>query len=329
MKVLVVGGAGYVGSHAVRALEESGHAAWVLDNLYQGHRGAVPEGRLIEGDLLRPDDLAKALDKTGAEAVMHFAALSLVGESVTEPAKYYQNNVVGTLNLLEAMREREIWRIVFSSTAATYGTPDISPIPESAPQVPINPYGRTKLAIEQALESYAEAYDFGFAALRYFNAAGADKSGEIGEDHAPETHLIPIVLQVANDQREHVTIYGDDYSTPDGTCIRDYIHVEDLCAAHVTALERLEPGAAMKLNLGTGRGFSVKEVIASCRRVTGHEIPAIVGDRRAGDPAELVADSSQAQQLLDWKPKFTTVDEVVASAWQWHESHPRGFGDRK
>lgn len=328
MKVLVVGGAGYVGSHAVRALEESGHQAWVLDNLYQGHRGAVPEGRLIEGDLMRPADLAAALDMTGAEAVMHFAALSLVGESVTEPARYYQNNVVGTLNLLEAMRERGVWRFVFSSTAATYGAPDTSPIPDTAPQVPINPYGRTKLAIEHALESYATAYQFGFSALRYFNAAGAHSSGEIGEDHHPETHLIPIVLQVALGQRDHVTIYGDDYPTSDGTCIRDYIHVEDLCAAHVTALERLEPGTVMKLNLGTGHGFTVNQVIEACRRVTGHQIPAQVGPRRAGDPAELVADSSQAQTLLDWKPRYTTVDAIVASAWKWHEAHPHGFGDR-
>ncbi|MGI9456551.1 MAG: UDP-glucose 4-epimerase GalE, partial [Aeoliella sp.] len=306
MKVLVVGGAGYVGSHAVRALEAAGHEAWVLDNLYQGHRGAVPEGRLIEGDLLRPADLNATLERTGAEAVMHFAALSLVGESVDEPARYYENNVVGTLNLLEAMRERGVWRIVFSSTAATYGTPEASPIPDDAPQIPINPYGRTKLAIEQALESYAGAYDFGFAALRYFNAAGAHISGEIGEDHSPETHLIPIVLQVALGQREHVTIFGDDYPTPDGTCIRDYIHVDDLCDAHVRALERLEPGTMFKFNLGTGRGFSVREVIHACRRVTGHAIPELVGTRRAGDPPELVADSRRAQDLFGWKPKFTS-----------------------
>lgn len=327
MKVLVVGGAGYVGSHAVRALEEAGHEAWVLDNLCQGHRAAVPAGRLIEGDLMRPDDLAAALDKTAAEAVMHFAALSLVGESVAEPAKYYQNNVVGTLNLLDAMRTAGVWRLVFSSTAATYGTPESSPILENAPQLPINPYGRTKLAIEQALDSYAAAYDFGFAALRYFNAAGAHGSGDIGEDHSPETHLIPIVLQVALGQRKHVTIYGNDYPTPDGTCVRDYIHVEDLCAAHVAALARLEPGTRLKLNLGTGQGFSVNEVIEACRTVTGHAIPAVVGDRRPGDPAELVANSAQAQSLLHWKPKYTTVEQVVASAWAWHESHPQGFDD--
>ena len=328
MKVLVVGGAGYVGSHAVRALEQAGHEAWVLDNLYQGHRGAVPAGRLIEGDLLRPADLKSALERTEAEAVMHFAALSLVGESVEKPAQYYRNNVVGTLNLLEAMRELNVWRIVFSSTAATYGTPDSSPISEDAPQVPINPYGRTKLAIEHALESYATAYDFGVAALRYFNAAGAHASGEIGEDHSPETHLIPIVLQVALGQREHVTIFGDDYPTPDGTCVRDYIHVDDLCDAHVKALEQLQPGNMMKLNLGTGQGFSVREVIHACRKVTGHAIPEVAGDRRAGDPPELVANSQQAQQQLSWQPQHTTVESVVAAAWQWHQTHPHGYNDR-
>ncbi len=327
MKVLVVGGAGYVGSHAVRALEAAGNQAWVFDNLYQGHRAAVPEGRLLEGDLMNRQQLDAAIKDSEAEAVMHFAALTLVGESCEHPARYYENNVIGTLNLLEAMRAAGVWRIVFSSTAATYGTPESSPISEDAPQQPINPYGFTKLAIEHALESYAGAYKFGFAALRYFNAAGASQSGEIGEDHDPESHLIPIVLQVALGQRPHITIFGDDYPTPDGTCIRDYIHVEDLCDAHVRALERLEPGTMFKLNLGTGSGFSVREVIDACRQVTGHEIPEVVGTRRAGDPPELVADSRRAQSLLDWKPKFTHVDQVVASAWKWHKSHPNGYGD--
>lgn len=327
MKVLVVGGAGYIGSHAVKALEAAGHEPWVLDNLYQGHRAAVPADRLIEGDLINPAGLAAALDKTEAEGVMHFAALALVGESVTDPAKYYLNNVVGTLNLLEAMRERKVWRFVFSSTCATYGIPASSPIDESMPQVPINPYGDTKLAIEKALDAYTNAYGFGVAALRYFNAAGAHHSGEIGEDHDPESHLIPIVLQVALGQRENVTIFGDDYPTPDGTCIRDYIHVDDLCRAHVSALEKLEPGKMMKLNLGTGNGFSVKEVIDACREVTGHDIPAVVGDRRAGDPAELVANSSKAFATLGWKPEYSSVQQVVTSAWQWHQAHPNGYGD--
>lgn len=325
MKVLVVGGAGYIGSHAVRALQDAGHEPWVLDNLYQGHRAAVPEGLLIEGDLLRPDDLKQALDKTGAEAVMHFAALALVGESVLEPAKYYQNNVIGTLNLLDAMRECGVWRLVFSSTCATYGIPDRSPIDESTLQSPINPYGDTKLAIEKALEAYSNAYGLGVAALRYFNAAGSHHSSEIGEDHDPESHLIPIVLQVALGQREHVTIFGNDYPTPDGTCIRDYIHVEDLCSAHVAALEQLKQGQMLKLNLGTGNGFSVKQVIEACRKVTGCEIPAAVGDRRPGDPAELVANSSKAYEVLGWKPKYTQVDKIVESAWNWHQTNPNGY----
>ncbi|WP_442484878.1 UDP-glucose 4-epimerase GalE [Aeoliella sp. SH292] len=328
MKVLVVGGAGYIGSHAVRALEDAGHEAWVFDNLYQGHTRAVPKGRLIVGDLLERSDIDEALDQSGAEAVMHFAALALVGESVTDPAKYYANNVVGTLNLLDAMRARDIWKFVFSSTCATYGVPDKVPIDETEKQLPINPYGDTKLAIEKALEAYSHAYGFGVAALRYFNAAGSHHSGEIGEDHDPESHLIPIILQVALGQRERVTVYGDDYPTPDGTCIRDYIHVEDLSDAHVAALERLKRGEMMKLNLGTGNGFSVKEVIDACRKVTGHEIPTAIGERRPGDPAELVANSAKAFETLDWKPKYTSVDQVVESAWRWHKAHPNGYEDK-
>jgi UDP-glucose 4-epimerase len=327
MKVLVVGGAGYIGSHAVRALEDAGHEAWVFDNLYQGHRGAVPEGRLLQGDLLDEEALRSTFEEQPFDAVMHFAALALVGESVTQPALYYRNNVVGTLNLMDAMRNAGVWRMVFSSTCATYGTPESSPIPETAPQHPINPYGYTKLAIEYALADYAAAYGFGYAALRYFNAAGAHHSGEIGEDHDPESHLIPLVLQVALGQRPEITIFGDDYPTPDGTCIRDYIHVEDLCDAHVRALERLEQGKALKLNLGTGHGFSVREVIDACRRVTDHPIPAEIGYRRAGDPAELVADSRLAQQTLDWTCQYTDIDSIVESAWRWHRQHPLGYGD--
>jgi UDP-glucose 4-epimerase len=327
MKVLVVGGAGYIGSHAVRALHDAGYEAWVLDNLYQGHHGAVPEGKLLRGDLLDADGLRDTLEENEFDAVMHFAALALVGESVTQPALYYRNNVVGTLNLMDAMRNAGVWRMVFSSTCATYGTPESSPIAESAPQHPINPYGYTKLIIEYALADYAAAYGFGYAALRYFNAAGAHRSGEIGEDHDPETHLIPLVLQVALGQRTHITVFGDDYPTPDGTCIRDYIHVEDLCDAHVRALERLERGKALKLNLGTGHGFSVREVIDACRRVTGHPIPEEIGPRRAGDPAELVADSRLAQQELDWQCQFTDIESIVESAWQWHQRHPLGYGD--
>jgi UDP-glucose 4-epimerase len=325
MNVLVVGGAGYVGSHAARLLEKAGYRVWVYDNCNLGHRAAVTEGRLLIGDLMDQAALTTVLRDKQIDAVMHFAAFALVGESVSDPAKYYQNNVVGTLTLLEAMRQTGVRKIVFSSTAATYGTPDVSPIPEDAPQRPINPYGCTKLTIEQALTAYADAYGFGFAALRYFNAAGASPDGDIGEDHNPETHLIPIVLQVALDQREHVTVFGDDYPTPDGTCIRDYIHVDDLGDAHIKALEQLAPGMGLKLNLGTGRGHSVQEVVDACRRVTGHAIPAMIGERRPGDPPELVADSRRAQQQLDWQPRHTHLDDIVETAWRWHRAHPHGY----
>ena len=258
MRVLVTGGAGYIGSHAVRLLMRAGHDVWVWDNLSRGHRAAVPDGRLIEGALADRPRLEQALRTHRIEAVMHFAAFALVGESVADPAVYYSNNVVSTLALLDAMRSVGVPRIVFSSTTATYGVPQRIPITEDEAQQPINPYGFTKLVIEHALEDYSQAYGFGFAALRYFNAAGAASSGDLGEDHHPESHLIPIVLQVALGQRAGVTVFGDDYPTPDGTCIRDYIHVDDLGDAHVKALEQLEPGSRMQLNLGTGRGHSVR-----------------------------------------------------------------------
>jgi UDP-glucose 4-epimerase len=260
---------------------------------------------------------------------MHFAAFALVGESVINPGKYYQNNVVGTIDLLEAMREASVRNIVFSSTTATYGAPDVVPITEDEQQQPINPYGFTKLVVERALADYAAAYGFGYAALRYFNAAGGESDGLHGEDHNPESHLIPLVLQVALGQREKITIFGDDYPTPDGTCIRDYVHIEDLASAHMFALERLEHGRGICLNLGTGRGTSVREVIDACRRVTGREIPEIVGDRRAGDPAELVADASRAREQLDWQPQYTDIETIVATAWRWHESHPRGYDSQE
>jgi UDP-glucose-4-epimerase GalE len=326
MNVLVTGGAGYIGSHAVQALVRAGYPVWAYDNLLLGHSGAVPDGRLIEGDLLDRPLLEKTLRDHQIGAVMHFAAFACVPESVAEPAKYYRNNVVGTLSLLEAMRAEGVGRIVFSSTCATYGIPGTSPITEEAPQQPINPYGVTKLAIEQALAAYAEAYDLASASLRYFNAAGAASDGSLGEDHTPETHLIPIVLQVALGQRKEVTIYGNDYATPDGTCIRDYIHVEDLAEAHLLALERLVPGTATALNLGTGRGFSVKQVIDACRRVTDQAIPTVVGPRRPGDPPELVADPRRAKSRLDWEPKYRAIDAIVETAWGWHRAHPAGYG---
>lgn len=327
MRILVTGGAGYVGSHASRILDRTGHDVWVYDSLVYGHRAAALPEKLIEGDLMDREKLVEVLRQHDIEAVMHFAAFAYVGESVEQPHKYYQNNVVAALNLMEAMREADVKRFVFSSTTATYGEPDAIPICEDERQDPINPYGFTKLVIERALDDYAKAYDWGYAALRYFNASGASPDGDIGEDHTPETHLIPLVLQVALGQREHITIFGDDYPTPDGTCIRDYIHVDDLGSAHGSALEKLEPGKGIKLNLGTGRGTSVRELVDACRRVTGHAIPEVMGARRPGDPPELVADSSRAQELLQWTPKYMDIESIVETAWRWHQSHPQGYGD--
>jgi UDP-glucose 4-epimerase len=325
MRVLVTGGAGYVGSHCLRRLLAAGHEVVVYDNLYQGHATAVPAGLLVQGDLADEAKLAGLMREKKIDAVMHFAALALVGESVEKPDLYYRNNVLGSFHLLEAMRQTGVRRIVFSSTTATYGTPEKMPIAESTPQQPINPYGFSKLVVEHMLDDYAAAYGFGFAALRYFNAAGAAPDGQIGEDHTPESHLIPIVLQVALGQREAISIFGDDYPTPDGTCIRDYVHVEDLASAHLAALERLAPGKSIKVNLGTGKGYSVREVIEACRRITGHPIPVKTAPRRPGDPPELVADARLARQILGWQPQYTTIESIVETAWRWHQSHPRGY----
>lgn len=327
MNILVTGGAGYIGSHAVRLLSRAGHEVWVYDNLSQGHGAAVPAGRLIEGELADRGRLTTVLAERRIEAVMHFAAFALVGESMSDPAKYYQNNVVASLSLLEAMRASGVAKIVFSSTTATYGAPERIPISEEEPQKPINPYGFAKLVIERALADYARAYGLGYAALRYFNAAGASPEGDLGEDHTPESHLIPIVLQVALGQRKQISIFGDDYPTPDGTCIRDYVHVDDLAQAHLKALERLEQGRGLQLNLGTGRGHSVREVIEACRRVTGQPIPEELAPRRPGDPPELVADARKAQALLNWQPRYTELQAIVETAWRWHSTHPHGYGD--
>lgn len=325
MAILVTGGAGYVGSHAVAWLRRAGHEVFVYDNLEQGHAAAVPAEILIRGDLRDGLRLARTLRERRIDAVLHFAARALVGESVADPALYYRENVAGTLTLLDAMRAADVSKIVFSSTCATYGEPERMPITEDTPQRPVNPYGRSKLAIEWALRDYAAAYGIAFAALRYFNACGAAPGGEIGEHHAVEAHLIPLTLQVALGQREQITIYGDDYPTPDGTCVRDYIHVDDLAEAHLRALAKLEPGHGLYLNLGTGRGFSVREVIEACRRVTGHPIPARVGPRRPGDPPELVADPSRAREVLGFRPRYTVLEDIVRSAWDWHSRHPHGF----
>jgi UDP-glucose 4-epimerase len=325
MRILLVGGAGYIGSHAARRLASDGHEVRVFDDLSVGHAESVPAGSLIRGSLSDRRSLAQALRDGAIDAVMHFAALACVPESVAHPDRYYATNVAGSLNLLDAMREAGVNKIVFSSTCAVYGVPERLPITEETPKYPVSPYGFSKLAVERALADYASAYGLGYAALRYFNACGAQDDGTIGEDHRDETHLIPLILQVALGQREHISIRGTDYPTPDGTCIRDYIHVEDLADAHLRVMERIEPGRGLIYNVATGRGFSVREVIESCRRVTGHPIPAVEHDRRAGDPPSLTASADLIRRDLGWSPRFTEIDAIVASAWKWHASHPRGY----
>lgn len=326
-RILVVGGAGYIGSHTVRLLLERGHDVTVYDSLAEGHREAVPGESLVVGDMADVDRLDQLLLARRIEAVMHFAALTYVGVSVNEPALYYRNNVVHTLNLLDRMRRQGVKRFVFSSTAATFGVPEKMPITEQTPQAPINPYGRTKLAIEWALADYAHAYGLGFAALRYFNAAGASADGSIGEDHDPETHLIPLVLQVALGKRPHIEIFGTDYPTPDGTCIRDYIHVEDLAEAHLLALDAIQEGEGRHYNLGIGRGYSIREVIETARKVTGRDIAIKEGPRRPGDPAELVASAEKIRRELGWSPRYTDLGAIIETAWNWHRAHPNGYGD--
>jgi len=317
MRIMVVGGAGYIGSHAARHLRASGHEVRALDNLSAGHKWAAAD--LVCGDLADRDGLESALREFRAEAVMHFAAFASVPGSVADPAAYYRNNVVGSLNLLDAMRAVGVQKLVFSSTAAVYGEPEVVPIVEGSPKLPINPYGFTKLAIERTIADYAAAYGLGGAGLRYFNACGAAADGSLGEDHTPETHIIPLVLGVALGHRPHVSIFGTDYPTPDGTCIRDYIHVEDLADAHLRALERVEPGTFRAYNVGTGRGFSVREVIQACRDVTGHPIPAVEHPRRAGDPSSLVASAEALRRDTGWSPHYTEVGPIVETAWRWHK----------
>ena len=322
MKVLVVGGAGYIGSHMVRELLEKGYDPLVFDNLSTGYADAVPEGRLIVGDLADKEHLRQLFSTNRFDAVMHFASFIQVGESVTAPLKYYSNNVANSLNLLSAMNAAEVKRLVFSSTAAVYGTPESVPIREDSTLRPENPYGRSKLMLEEILADCERAWGLKSACLRYFNAAGAHPSGTIGERHNPESHLIPIILQVALGQREFITIYGGDYETPDGTCIRDYIHVCDLAVAHTLALDQLWRGnGSMLYNLGNGRGYSINEVIDVCRRVTGHPIPAKIGPRREGDPAKLVASSEKMTKELGWKPQFASLESIVESAWKWNSAN--------
>jgi UDP-glucose-4-epimerase GalE len=327
MRILVTGGAGYIGCHAVKLFLARGHDVWVYDNLSLGHRASVPAERLVVADLAESQRLDHALVLHRIEAVVHFAAFALVGESVNNPAKYYQNNLINTLSLLDALRRHRIGRFVFSSTCATYGVPDKVPITEDEKQLPINPYGNSKLAVERALSDYAAAYGWGYAALRYFNAAGAAPDGNIGEDHDPETHLIPIVLQAILGQRPAVEVYGTDYPTPDGTCIRDYVHVDDLAEAHLLALEALAPGKRLLLNLGTGRGHSVREVLRAAEEVTGNKVPVHEGPRRPGDPPALVAAAEKARRELGWQARYTDIRAIIETAWNWHRKHPKGYDD--
>ena len=330
MAILVLGGAGYIGSHTALELVKAGNEVVIADNLDTGYRKAIPEGaKFYEGDLRDSDFLNKLFQQEKIDAVIHFAAYSLVGESVTNPLKYYDNNLCGTKVLLEAMVKNNVDKIVFSSTAATYGEPENIPILETDRTCPTNPYGETKLAMEKMFKWTAEAHGLRYVSLRYFNACGADESSTIGEAHNPESHLIPLILQVPNGKRETISIYGTDYDTPDGTCIRDYIHVTDLAQAHILAVQYLNNGGESDIfNLGNGVGYSVREVIETARKVTGHPIPATETSRRAGDPARLVASSEKAKSVLGWKPVHDSLEEIIASAWNWHKNHPNGYDEK-
>ncbi len=318
--VLVTGGAGYIGSHACKSLAQEGYQPVAFDNLSSGHTWATKWGPLEQGDILDRAALDRAIGKHRPTACVHFAAFAYVGESVTDPGKYYRNNVVGSLTLLEALRDHGVDQIVFSSTCATYGVPDRVPIDETLTQTPINPYGATKLMVERMLADFQAAHQLRSVALRYFNAAGADPDVEIGEDHDPETHLVPLVLDAACGERDNITVFGTDYDTPDGTCIRDYIHVTDLAKAHVLALKALEQGLEHRaFNLGNGNGYSVREVIASVERVTGRTVPVRFGERRPGDPARLISNSARAAAELKWTPNITKLDDIISTAWEWHQ----------
>ena len=329
MAILVCGGAGYIGSHAVHALVEKGEQVVIVDNLQTGHRGALnPAAKFYEGDIRDAAVLDKIFTENKIEAVIHFAANSLVGESMEKPLLYFNNNVYGMQVLLEAMVRHGVDKIVFSSTAAVYGEPKRVPIHEDDETCPTNTYGETKLTMEKMMKWVSRANGVRYVSLRYFNAAGALPDGSIGEDHATETHLIPLILQVPTGRRDHITVFGDDYPTPDGTCLRDYIHVVDLADAHVLALEYLRKGGASDIfNLGNGQGFSVKEMIAAAEKATGRSIKVEIGARRAGDPAQLIASSEKARSVLGWKPQFTDVEQVIGTAWRWHEHHPHGYED--
>ena len=330
MAILVAGGAGYIGSHMVKDLVEHGQEVVVADNLSTGHRDAInPNAKFYEGDIRDRKFLDKIFDNEDIEAVVHFAAFSIVPESMSKPLKYFDNNTGGMITLLEAMRDHNIKYIVFSSTAATYGVPEHMPIKETDPQNPINPYGLSKLMMEEMMAWADKAYGIKFVALRYFNVAGAAPDGTIGEDHGPETHLVPIILQVAQGKRKELSIFGDDYNTPDGTNVRDYVHVMDLADAHILAIKYLEAGnESNAFNLGSSTGFSNKQILEAAREVTGEPIPAKIAPRRPGDPDSLVAASDKARNVLGWDPKYDDVHDIIATAWKWHSTHPKGYDDR-
>ncbi|WP_164667847.1 UDP-glucose 4-epimerase GalE [Virgibacillus doumboii] len=327
MSILVLGGAGYIGSHAVYQLIDKGENVIVVDNLATGHKEAIhPEATFYQGDIRNFDFLSVVFEKESIDGVMHFAANSLVGESMEKPLQYFDNNVYGTQILLRAMVEHNVKNIVFSSTAATYGEPESIPLTEDMQPNPTNTYGETKLTMEKLMKWTEQAHGIRYVSLRYFNVAGARESGEIGEDHRPETHLVPIILQAALGQRPNITIFGDDYNTEDGTCIRDYVHVEDLIQAHILAMTYLNnDGESNIFNLGSSQGFSVKEMIDAARNVTGKEIQAEIGERRAGDPSVLIASSDKAKKVLGWNPTRTAITKIMEDAWQWHESNPNGY----
>ncbi len=331
MSVLVCGGAGYIGSHVVNELIAQNIDFVVLDSLEYGHRDAIKGCKnFYEGNIGDSALLDKIFTTHNIDTVMHLCAYIEVGESVINPAKYYENNVSNSITLLNAMIRNNVSNFVFSSTAAVYGEPEKTPLDEDCRKEPTNPYGDSKLALEKIMNWYSNAYDFNFVALRYFNASGAHPNGHIGEDHTPESHLIPLILQVALGQRDSIKIFGDDYSTPDGTCLRDYIHVCDLALAHIDAMNYLKKGGkSISCNLGNGNGFSVKEVIEVARKITGHPIPAEVTPRRAGDSSELVASSDKARKLLGWTPKMDSIETIIETAWNWHKNHPNGYNDKK
>ena len=329
MSILVCGGAGYIGSHTVHQLVEKGEDVVIVDNLQTGHMGAVnPKAKFYKGDIREAEVLDRIFTENKIDAVVHFAANSLVGESMTNPLKYFNNNVYGMQVLLEAMVRHGIDKIVFSSTAATYGEPERIPIMEDDRTEPTNPYGQSKLIMEKMMKWVSLANGIRYVSLRYFNAAGAIEDGSIGEDHSPETHLIPLILQVPLGKRDHITVFGEDYPTPDGTCLRDYIQVLDLADAHVLAIDYLRRGGESNIfNLGNGQGFSVKEMIEAAKEATGLDIKVEIGERRAGDPAQLIASSEKARKVLGWQPKFTDVKAVIGTAWKWHQQHPEGYQD--